>query len=63
MSNIDALVGLLSQINQLYLLSMSLKSAEVLKLATKDSVKGRALLLMAYGVYHLPVEGLEKFKQ
>lgn len=41
---------------------MGIKSSEVLRQSTRDSVRARALLIAAYSVYHLPVDGLQKFK-
>jgi hypothetical protein len=44
------------------MLSTAVKSAEILKKkALPDVHYGRAILILAYSVFKLPVEGLERF--
>ena len=52
----DSLIALLCQINQVELLKLVMKSLEVMK---KQTV-ARAILIVSYAVYHLPVSGLDK---
>lgn len=42
---------------------MMLKAQELVKVATRDSVQARAVLLMAYGLYHLPRSGIDNFSK
>ena len=48
------------QISQISLLDIAFKTSELLN-HQSDFVKGRALLIMAYSLYNLPVDGLKIF--